>query len=488
MRIKTLVVFLLIFRIILSKTLTIASYNVENLFDMRHDGTEYDIYVPGVWNLTSYRTKLRNISFVISKINADIISLQEVESATVIKDLKKQLRRDGVSYPYDAFVKSSRQAIGLGLLSKYPVVNVLQYNVTNSRPVMRCDIAVGDDTISVFSVHFPAKRHPESRRITAANTARRAIDSLAGRYEYYIVGDFNSDFDETVKSLSQGTDDTNGRTGINHVLRTFRSKAGEKPQVSIPPLADGEHYNPWIEVPLDDRWSYVFRGNKNTLDHILFPQSMTDTIGWRYVYGSFSHFIIPEIIRDGRPYSWQHNPSTKVHYNSGYSDHLPIVAKITNENISQSPKNRQEIGLNGWLTNHSSASLRFVRNTPEGFAIYELSGEKLSAVASVAKITAIADKDYKTLDMAIRGLGNLLVRSRIKNSENNLRWSHTSPATREVTSQGRYHAFRSENWTNIPLLSNISAGDTIEIEIRVQKESDYRIQFCLENLNGWYRQ
>jgi hypothetical protein len=30
-------------------------------------------------------------------------------------------------------------------------------------------------------------------------------------------------------------------------------------------------------------------------------------------------------------------------------------------------------------------------------------------------------------------------------------------------------------------------GDIVEIEIRVQKETPLNIQFCVENLNGWYR-
>ena len=485
---KKLVVFtLLLVFYVSAKTLTIASYNVENLFDLKYDGTEYDIYSEkGGWNLSAYRAKLKNISFVISKINADIISLQEIGRESALLDLKRQLRRDGVRYNYSAFRKTGRQAVGLGVLSKYPIVNVQHYNVANSRPIMRTDIAVDGDTISFFSVHFPSKNHPESRRIRAANTVVRAIDSLAGRFQYVIMGDFNSDYDEFAKLLTQGTDDTKGKTGLNHILRTLRSGAGEKPVFAIPPLALGEHYNPWIEVAPSERWSYIFRGNRSTLDHILFPQNMTDTIGWRYVYGSFSHFLIPQIIKDGVPYRWQFSRAGR-HYNSGFSDHLAIFAKITRENIQQEIPQVGEMGLNGWITNHSLANLTLAGRTPEGFAIYELSGKPIPSTASVARIVAVADRDYKTLEMAVRGFGNFVVRSRVNPTENTRTWNNTSPSTKEITGQPRYADFRSERWINIPLLHNVSAGDTVEIEIRIRQETPYQIQFCVGNLNGWYR-
>ncbi|MCL2843831.1 MAG: endonuclease/exonuclease/phosphatase family protein [Chitinivibrionia bacterium] len=472
-----------------AKTLTVATYNVHNLFDLNHDGTEYDIFVPGVWNLTSYRIKLQNISYVISRLNADIIALQEVESQQALDDLSATLRRMGFRY-YGAFAKNPRQAIGLAILSRYPIADVLQYPVPNSRPILRADIAIDDDTLSVFSVHFPSKRSPESRRIQAANVLRRAIDTLVvnQNFEYIIMGDFNSDFDEFARALSQETDNTSGRTGINHVLRTVRSKVGEKPEFSIPPLNDGEHFNPWTEVSAANRWSYIFRGNRNTLDHILFPANMTDTIGWRFVHGSKTHFTDPKIIKDGKPYEWQHNRSTGVHYNSGFSDHLAVVAQITNQNISQNPAPRDLDGLNGWITNHGLARINFVQNTEQGFPVFELSTNgNIPSTATVAKLIAVADKNYAPLQMAIRGAGTISVRSRIKSGEEQVRWSNASPATKEITGQARYHEFRSQNWTNFPLLPNVSAGDTVEIEIRAQGGSSLNIQFCVENLSGWHR-
>ena len=66
----------------------VASYNVENLFDLKHDGTEYREYIPNTksnWNKKTYNIKLKNISKVINELDADIIALQEIESKKALK-------------------------------------------------------------------------------------------------------------------------------------------------------------------------------------------------------------------------------------------------------------------------------------------------------------------------------------------------------------------------------------------------------------------
>jgi len=47
------------------RTLKIASYNVENLFDLYKSGYEYKEYIPNTksnWNQKTYKIKLKNIA------------------------------------------------------------------------------------------------------------------------------------------------------------------------------------------------------------------------------------------------------------------------------------------------------------------------------------------------------------------------------------------------------------------------------------------
>ena len=69
-------------------TVKVATYNVENLFDLHYDGTEYSEYIPNTiweWNAETYKNKIRNISKVIVDIDPDIISLTEIESDRALR-------------------------------------------------------------------------------------------------------------------------------------------------------------------------------------------------------------------------------------------------------------------------------------------------------------------------------------------------------------------------------------------------------------------
>ena len=89
-------IFFLLFLVINlnANTFTIASYNVENLFDLNNDETEYNEFKPNTksnWNEKSFNVKLENLTKVINEVNADIIALQEIEN----RDVEIELKIDG---------------------------------------------------------------------------------------------------------------------------------------------------------------------------------------------------------------------------------------------------------------------------------------------------------------------------------------------------------------------------------------------------------
>ncbi len=52
----------------------VASYNVENLFDLKYSGLEYYEYIPNTswkWNKTNYKKKLQNIAKVIHDMKCE---------------------------------------------------------------------------------------------------------------------------------------------------------------------------------------------------------------------------------------------------------------------------------------------------------------------------------------------------------------------------------------------------------------------------------
>ncbi len=119
-----------------AQDLKIASYNVENFFDLSYDKTEYDEYIPNnksLWNQRNFNIKLENIIKVIEDLDADIIALQEIENENLIKLLKQKLPQ----YSYYNFTKYPSSAVGLGFLSKIPIKNSQNLNVKFEKAVYR---------------------------------------------------------------------------------------------------------------------------------------------------------------------------------------------------------------------------------------------------------------------------------------------------------------------------------------------------------------
>ena len=86
----------------------VVSYNVENLFDCRHDTLKNDYeFLPDAvrhWNYTKYKKKLDNIARTITAAGGwtppALVALCEVENDSVLRDLTKSsvLRQAGHRY------------------------------------------------------------------------------------------------------------------------------------------------------------------------------------------------------------------------------------------------------------------------------------------------------------------------------------------------------------------------------------------------------
>jgi len=237
----------------------------------------------------------------------------------------------GAPYAYSVAAESGGATV-TALLSKFPIVEKRVFPVAGSRSILEAVVARGGDTLRFFVNHWPSKRHPESARSAAAQTLRRRLDSLRIDADYIIMGDFNSNYDEYAAFHTSGHDDTHGKTGINHILKTVVDGAGPKSPTRF--VCKGElltcggcHYNPWLDV----EESYIYRGAKNTIDNMLLPPALFDTAGYSYLNGSFQAFTWDgRLLMDGAPYRWQmyYKGKQRYHKGEGYSDHLPITAKF----------------------------------------------------------------------------------------------------------------------------------------------------------------
>ena len=281
---------------IYAKQFSIATYNVENLFDAKNSGYEYKEYTPysnSNWNEKMLGVKIKNLARVIKNINSDIISLQEVESKEVLKRLNQALGKQKYPYTYSSF---KTKGLDIVLLSRYPIKESNSYNILKRfRPIHRVVVDVEGLYITLFMNHWPSYRHPIKTRIKFAKRLKSLYEK---EKNYILLGDFNSP------------------------LRKNKKAWGAELE-----LISNENHNLWFDTPYNNRYSYKFYKIKNAIDHIIVSQSMYK----RYVIGSFHvHRFDYVVDKYGNAKRWKiSNKGKGKHLGIGYSDHFAISAVFT---------------------------------------------------------------------------------------------------------------------------------------------------------------
>jgi len=316
--------------------LKVASYNVENLFDLDRSGYEYPEYFPNTssnWNQATYKIKLKNIAKVMSEIDADIIAIEEIESLQALKDLRFTLKQNGLYYQYYKIAENKNTTVKVALLSKIPFVYTKEISVTSSlkyRNILESKFSINNKDFYLFVNHWKAKNEAESRRVVSAKALLHRIKQLGYDKNIILTGDFNSDYEEYIKfSKKRKLNDTNGKTGINHLLKTIeQNKSAEETKY----LKDN-FYNTWYDTQEDERFSYIYRGKKEALDNIIISQSLLNQKDIYYKHNSIRSFKPSYLYKSKKINRWQTSrQKPSKHKGKGYSDHLPVVAEfvITN--------------------------------------------------------------------------------------------------------------------------------------------------------------
>lgn len=191
---KKFLLFALLFSSAFASEIKIATYNVENLFDGKEASSKYDDYkvcaIGCPWNEKQYQDKLQRTSKVIKDIDADIIALQEIENLEVTKALAK---KNG--YKYYFFAKPKGSSVGNAFLSKFPFKAKRYYPVygTRTRDIVRVDLELNKEIISLFNVHLPANRNSPSTKQKAILALKEALKDGKNNI---ILGDFNSEYQQ----------------------------------------------------------------------------------------------------------------------------------------------------------------------------------------------------------------------------------------------------------------------------------------------------
>ncbi|MEA3552917.1 MAG: endonuclease [Campylobacterota bacterium] len=333
---KLIFIFLSLFLSLSAKDFTVASYNVENLFDLKKQGTEYKEYIPYTkyWNQKSYNIKLQNISKTINDLDSDIIALQEIESSVALEELLKLTPK----YKYSKFLKNRKSSIGVAILSIYPIIKTKRVVVDRwdkySRDILKATIEIENKSLIIYVNHWRSKRAKESKRIIYATALKNELDSLSDFKDYIILGDLNSNYDEFLTfKYDRKLNDTYGITGINQVLNTT-IKENFITKENILTFTKLVNYNLWLDLKKHNRFSSRYKGNSDTPDNMIVSKGLFDNENISYKYNSFNVFKPNYLYKNKKIVRWN-----KYKFR-GYSDHLPIYATFSTSKQEKVIKNK----------------------------------------------------------------------------------------------------------------------------------------------------
>lgn len=313
------------------------SYNVENLFDCRHDTLKNDYeFLPNAtrhWNYPKYKKKLDNIARVIIAVGGwtppALVALCEVENDSVLRDLTRYSALREADYRYVMTQSLDERGIDVALLYQRGLFKLLSYQCLSipkpdksSRPTRDIlhvsGLLLNQDTLDIFVAHFPSRsggiKESEPYRLQAAQKLKNTVDSLMQirfQPQILIMGDFNDyPHNKSVKEILKAT---------------------------IPPSHPNEFLNKRYLYHLLVRktnilkhfGSYKYQGEWGLLDHIIVSGNLLCLSSSFYTDETQADvFNCPFLLTEDKKFGDKQPFCTYygMKYQDGYSDHLPVYA------------------------------------------------------------------------------------------------------------------------------------------------------------------
>jgi endonuclease/exonuclease/phosphatase family metal-dependent hydrolase len=337
--------------------LVVVAYNVENLFDARENGNEYDEFLPAAgWSERDVDRRLQGLGAALHDFHPppDILVVSEIENKALLDRL---FREHAVDLPLDyrAFVGGAESATGVAVASRYPIVAVRALlaragEVPALRPIMEVRLRLPETDMVVFANHWKSKRGGAAateplRQATARLLSSRLRDLAREEPDLPIIvaGDLNEqprenehcqaayptalmdvgtmrEWDQRIREIDTGSSHVDG-------VPVWFSQAYRDARRYVPITRELESLTPssmYHEVPVlgclwssgDALGSYWYFGHWERIDHILGNHAALagSVISFReFRTVSPAHAVDG----DGVPTSWE---------DGGVSDHVPIMA------------------------------------------------------------------------------------------------------------------------------------------------------------------
>ena len=296
-----------------SRTICVAQWNVQNLFNAELDGMEYTEYTPGSgWGQSDYEKRLTNVRKVLHYLpdSSDyVVVLNEIECSDVIEDIINSADIAELGFHWYACTEEESLAIQSAVLSSIPIVGARVHQVSSGlRPVLEVELDTGREKLFVLAVHFKSnvggvddtrKDRLEAARVVSQVAATLQVDNPG--CIVMVCGDLN---EECWDDCSMG-----------------RSRYCSSPLKVSGSFEQGFWYCFWMDSALE-LWpsgSFYYDGYWRCYDNILVSAAAKDGTGFEF---STAGVVFKGVLKtaDSKPFAW--NRQLLI----GVSDHVPIWA------------------------------------------------------------------------------------------------------------------------------------------------------------------
>jgi endonuclease/exonuclease/phosphatase family metal-dependent hydrolase len=212
-----------------AETLTIATYNIENYVPadrVTEAGYRKDYPKP--------EPEKRALRAVIRALNADVLVLQEMGGQPYLDELRRDLKAEGVDYPYAALATASDADRHVALLSRRPLKGVTTHTdlafayfgakETVKRGLLEATIATTAGDVTIFALHLKSRftERPDDPlcEVRRAGEATAIRDRVLKEFpaptaaRFLIIGDCNDS--KASKALERLQE--RGKTGVAELL------------------------------------------------------------------------------------------------------------------------------------------------------------------------------------------------------------------------------------------------------------------------------
>ncbi len=298
---------------VVQKGFRVMWWNVENLFDARHDSLKHDEeFLPEgerQWNWGRYWRKVEDVSRVVMAVGGDtppvLVGLCEVENDSAMIALTRRGSLRTLGYDYVMTDSPDERGVDVALMYQPLRFQLLgheirrvpskEYGLRPTRDILhawgRLDMG---DTLHVVVCHLPSRvgdaRLAKKNRRLATSTLRLLLDSLLTfdkDCRLLVMGDFNAPpRDEVFKK---------GLKGVQ--LKSLI------PQKRRPTSG-----------------TYRYQGNWSWIDHVLVSEAL-----YADAHGQAQLYTAPWLQRPLSDGTWYPRRTYMgTHYSGGVSDHVPI--------------------------------------------------------------------------------------------------------------------------------------------------------------------